>query len=390
MTSKVQTPPGTTDTPPGTAQEPPVPGGKRGPRNSSRRIPDQPCLNCGDPTTGSYCRNCGQAKRRVAVSMGSLLADVLEDQLVLSRALPRTLLYLFLRPGFLTIEYVNGRIVRYIAPFRLYLAASVAFFLLLSFFGLRAIEEGRLDDVNVKTDNGVVLNPGRDDAVAALESIDSADLPAQVRSEFAAVMQEIQEAKDSARMASADSVSAHSADADEELSDSASAALAAAGYQPWAIQMRRGVDLGASGDRLVQRVIDHYGRLPGREAFRAFSADYLEYVPHMVFLLLPVFAFLLKLLYLRRGRFYAEHFVFALHVHAFTFLIFILMFLIGKASVNSFLFLGMMFYVWLAMKRVYAQGFIRTTLKYWALGTAYVTVLCMALVGTLFVTVLLA
>ncbi|MGH7552051.1 MAG: DUF3667 domain-containing protein [Longimicrobiales bacterium] len=380
MTSKVQAPPETIESPAGTAGDPQLRGGKRGGRSSSR-IPDQPCLNCGDATPGSYCRNCGQAKRRVAVSMGSLLADVLEDQLVLSRALPRTLLYLFVRPGFLTVEYVNGRIVRYIAPFRLYLAASVAFFLLLSFYGLRAIDEGKLDDVNVKTEGGQVLDAGRSEAVAALESIDSASLPAQVRTEFAAVMQEIQEAEDSVRNASADGVRSDSVSADS--------ASAASGLQPWAISLQRDSDSSGNGARLVQRVIDRYGRLPGRDAFRAFAADFLDYVPHMVFLLLPIFALLLKLLYVRRGRFYAEHFVFALHLHAFTFLVFILMFLISDARVNSFLFLGLMLYAWLAMKRVYAQGFLRTTVKYWILGTAYVTVLCLAMVGTLFVTVLL-
>src|SRR5690606_30196862 len=101
------------------------------------RSPDEPCLNCGDSTPGRFCPTCGQRKAEVLVSVRTLLADVLEDQLVLNRALPRTLSALLFRPGLLTEEYVRGRIVRYIAPFRLYLVSSVLFFLLMSFFGLK-------------------------------------------------------------------------------------------------------------------------------------------------------------------------------------------------------------------------------------------------------------
>jgi len=89
-------------------------------RQSSRwRSPDEPCLNCGDPTYGRYCPSCGQRKLEVEVSVRTMLKDVLEDQLALSGALPRTLVSLLFRPGHLTNEYIRGRIVSYIAPFRL-------------------------------------------------------------------------------------------------------------------------------------------------------------------------------------------------------------------------------------------------------------------------------
>src|SRR5690606_29171625 len=74
----------------------------------------------------------------------TMLKDVLEDQLALSGALPRTLVSLLFRPGHLTNEYIRGRIVSYIAPFRLYLVASVVFFVLFSFFGLAALERAQV------------------------------------------------------------------------------------------------------------------------------------------------------------------------------------------------------------------------------------------------------
>lgn len=92
----------------------------------------EPCLNCGDTTPGRYCRACGQRKGEVRVSMRRLVAEVLEDQLSINSALPRTLTALFLHPGRLTAEYSRGRIASFIAPFRLYLVASLIFFLVAS------------------------------------------------------------------------------------------------------------------------------------------------------------------------------------------------------------------------------------------------------------------
>src|SRR3982751_1237473 len=101
-------------------------------RASERRTPDRPCLNCGDPTPGNFCRNCGQRKVEVHVSLGRMLMEALDDQFSLNSALPRTIGALMFRPGRLTHEYMSGRIARYIPPFRLYLVMSVLFFLALS------------------------------------------------------------------------------------------------------------------------------------------------------------------------------------------------------------------------------------------------------------------
>src|SRR5690606_10736791 len=93
-----------------------------------------PCPNCGDPTEGNYCPNCGQKRVHRRVSLRRMLAEVLEDQFALDSTLPRTLGSLLFRPGHLSSEYVGGRVNRYVPPFRLYLASSVLFFLLLTFF----------------------------------------------------------------------------------------------------------------------------------------------------------------------------------------------------------------------------------------------------------------
>jgi hypothetical protein len=72
-------------------------------------------------------------------------------------------------------------------------------------------------------------------------------------------------------------------------------------------------------DSALQRRVRRLNQLPAGEAFRRLLAELFAAIPTSMFVLLPLFALILKLLYLRTGRFYAEHFVFSLHLHAFLF-----------------------------------------------------------------------
>ena len=346
--------------------------GKASPgKGTRRRTPDQPCLNCGDPTYATYCPRCGQAKRTVNVSVGAMVMEVLEDQLILSRALPRTLLLLLTRPGRLTAEYVEGRIVRYIAPFRLYLVSSVLFFLALSFWSSRLLEDARFDDGAPDR----IGAEGADAARDAMAQIDTTDLPPEARAALATAqtaLAETEAAQDTAQAAAAERE-----------------AVAPGQLQPWARNLQVSTGNAARDSMFRARIVERYGYMPPAQALREFLPDYISYVPHTVFLLLPFFALLLKLLYVRRGRYYSEHFVFALHTHAFVFLMFLIMLLASHWIVTTALSIWIVVYIWMAMKRVYAQGWFRTTVKYWILGFVYFVLLNVALAFTIFPTLLL-
>lgn len=93
---------------------------------------------------------------------------------------------------------------------------------------------------------------------------------------------------------------------------------------------------------------------PGRLAQAV--ADYGErFVSHLgsaMFVLVPAFALWLKLVYLNRRLYYTEHLVFALHVHAFGFLMLGLMLpKVGPLAALAMLWAPV--YAWLAMRRVY-------------------------------------
>src|SRR5690606_5298065 len=150
--------------------------------------------------------------------------------------------------------------------------------------------------------------------------------------------------------------------------------------QPWARNTRSDSRFPML-DRAVQRKVEQVGHLAPREALSQVARDYVEFAPHMIFLLLPVFALLLKGLYVRTGRYYAEHFVFALHTHAFAFLTFTLVLLIPWDWIDRILLFWMVVYMWIAMRRVYRQGAVRTTLKWWVLGWSYGWVFLFGMIG---------
>jgi hypothetical protein len=141
------------------------------------------------------------------------------------------------------------------------------------------------------------------------------------------------------------------------------------------------------GKENIQRVQDDPNLL--KDAF-------LSSIPATLFVLLPIFALMLKAMYLFKRRLYMEHLIVALHSHAFLcaalLVIFLLQGLARLASGLPWLAAGlgwlelavlwwMPVYLLLAQKRIYGQGWIMTGIKYGIVGSVY---LFMVIFGALF------
>jgi len=313
--------------------------------STTRKTPDRPCLNCGDETVGMFCPRCGQRKVDVRVSLRRMLMEVMEDQLSVNSALPRTLGSLVFRPGHLTREYVQGRIVRYIPPFRLYLVSSLLFFVILPFIA---------DPSQIQTE---VEKGMRGDTVALGAG---ASTPTR-RSDTAAAPRRAVD--------------------DDEGGNNFSMNL---GFT----DTTRVPQLLRPLNRRLQRGEERLNNMPPGEAIRTLVAAFEENAPTGVFLMMPLFAFILKLLYVRRKRFYVEHFVFALHVHSFAFLMFSLMLVLRVEWLNWTMGAWFILALYLAMKRVYGQGWFRTLVKFAILSWAYFFILMVGVLATSILTVL--
>jgi hypothetical protein len=98
-------------------------GGKKKPFNHQ----GEPCKNCDTPLEGWYCYNCGQNADTHHRSILHLIWEAIEGMFHLDGRLANTLPLLFFRPGKLAKDYMEGRIVRHVPPFRTFLVALLLF-----------------------------------------------------------------------------------------------------------------------------------------------------------------------------------------------------------------------------------------------------------------------
>lgn len=326
--------------------------------------PESPaaCPNCGYPTPGAYCPTCGQRQLDRRVTLRRMIAEAVEDQFSLNATLPRTLKALLFHPGFLSREYVQGRIQRYIPPLRLYLVSSLLFFLVLSFVTHASPTGFRIDGLT-RDSTGVVLV----DSAGAVR-IDSAGVVV-VDSAGAVLV-------DSAGVVLADSTGRDGAIAAERARRSAAEAMR---RDDWVSSIRFRSPIAVLDSTVNRKLRQFQGATPG-EALRRIGDEAIRRAPTAAFLLLPVFALLLKVLYLRRRRYYVEHFVFGLHTHAFSFLL-LLPLLLVDGWIEVPLMLWMLVYFYVAMKRFYGQGWFRTLVKFSLLSFSYMIAFTFVVAG---------
>ncbi|MDR7135554.1 hypothetical protein J2X06_002763 [Lysobacter niastensis] len=172
------------------------------------------------------------------------------------------------------------------------------------------------------------------------------------------------------------------------------------GTEPWDEEANP-VTLGSAPqfvNRWLNRQIAH-----GRENIARAQKDPSLYfralvgaVPSALFLLVPVFALLLKLAYLGSGRLYLEHLVVALYSHAYLCLVMLAFFLLLvidhaiaphwagfswiSGLIGTLLWLWLPVYLLLMQKRVYGNGWPVTLLRYLVIGNLYFVLLTFAAV----------
>jgi uncharacterized protein DUF3667 len=126
---------------------------------------------------------------------------------------------------------------------------------------------------------------------------------------------------------------------------------------------------------------------------QAFGHAVFGNIPRSFFVLLPMFALLLKLFY--RSHYYIEHVVFALYYHAFVFSGFTLILIFGagnawmlrplRIAIGLAMGAWMAAYLPLALRRVYHGSWPMTLLKVVGLGVIYAMVMIAAMVVAMFV-----
>jgi hypothetical protein len=97
--------------------------------------PASQCLNCGTAVAANFCPSCGQETTLHVPSAREFLHEFIGHYVALEGKLWKSLTLLLFKPGRLTLDYLQGKRVRYVLPLRLYLTFSIIFFALFKYGG---------------------------------------------------------------------------------------------------------------------------------------------------------------------------------------------------------------------------------------------------------------
>jgi len=364
------------------AGEPPAP---EHPRRG--RAPITHCLNCETAVSGRYCHACGQETHDQSVALGTVASELASEVASFDSKLARTAVPLLFRPGFLTSEFNRGRRVRYLSPLKMYLVVSALFFFVLA--QQSAVKRMNLVKVPAVQTVGKAQQAALQSARAEISTeIAHAKTPAdraalrQAQAAITAKLAPLSPAPKPPKTAQGlsvhigpDNINAETLPATVALYDSRQAALP---------PVRR--DTGIK--RFLSRRL-----IKTRQSPQGLTQAFFDDLPRMMFVLLPAFAFLLKITYWRTKRLYVTHLIFALHTHAFVFLLLtalLLLRLIGGNFPMVIALLITVIYLFAALKTVYGQNWGRTLLAFGWLGFNYVFLLTFAFLLTLGAVFLLA
>jgi hypothetical protein len=390
------------------------------------------CENCDAQLAGEYCARCGQHAVDYRRSLWRVLIDAADSFLNWDTKFASSIWVLLVRPWKLTNDFNAGRRARYVHPLRLYLLASIAFFLMIKLAHLDPTAR-----MNLKPEDRAEIAG----ALARLTGQDSVLTPEQ-RAKVDAVRTRLTEGDgritDQERHEMKDLIGTAFASKLEDkiqqslLRQEKAQIKAALARIPEAESLPLAPVVGAEGDEnsppsrvtipkppvppAVHPLSNHEkdkaefegwlkerikGKIGGDGTRgKLFFETLRNNIPTMMLCCIPLFALVLKMLYLRQKRYYVEHLVYALHIHTFAYFGVLIITLIGmglarfsgaaQVLVCTLLAFALFGQVLFSIRHVYKQGWFFTTFKFLLGGVAYFVILIFAVGVTAFVTLLFA
>ncbi|KFN50801.1 hypothetical protein N790_04900 [Arenimonas malthae CC-JY-1] len=361
--------------------------------------PERRCQNCGVPLLGEHCYACGQPTKGLVRHFTSIIGDFMDSVFELDSRILRTLGPLLFKPGYLSLEYFAGRRVRYVSPVRLFVFLSLfAFFAAQLSFKIEkgsagegepaASQASKVGEIGRVTTVAEV-EALRDQAVAELQRArkETADVPGVGIGLDVAEKGIVNEAERRIAEIERAQAAGEPVPVPERRSDEPSMSF---NGEPWHPE-KNPIKIGFLPDAANAKLNEQAGRAQGnikriQEDPNLLKDAFLSTVPTTLFVLLPLFALLLKVAYLFKKRLYMEHLIVALHSHSFLCGALLAVLLLDAAAgwtealpwlsnplgwLEIALITWMPLYLLLMQKRVYRQGWFMTLLKYGVLGTCY-------------------
>lgn len=276
---------------------------------------DKICLNCQQEVQKRFCTNCGQENSDTRKTFQHLFYHFFEDLTHYENAFWRTIKNLLFKPAALTKEYLSGKRLSYLAPIRLYLFISFVTFLTISFFPDEATSE--------KDMFKITYEEAKEEKSASIRKI----FTLQKKGVFSKT--------------EADSLAAYTKRAEDENGINGNFHFGKKSFKNVA-EMDSIQKFGNTKDKLspltfwcFRKIVKATQYTNSTDFEKQFTKSFSQNIPKVLFIYMPIFAFILWLFHHKKRWYYFDHGIFTLHYFSFLLLLFWLLFLVDSLVLYS-------------------------------------------------------
>ncbi|MDX1627926.1 MAG: DUF3667 domain-containing protein [Fulvivirga sp.] len=397
------------------------------------------CLNCEYPLDQyyNYCPNCGQGNHDDNVSFGTLVGDFFSTYFAIDSKFGRSIKPFFIKPGYLTNRYTAGKRASYAHPIRLYLIISIFYFFTITLaakYFSKENSENYSQNYSVNTESTGKLKSLHDEVegvndstrlkiISSLSQLEKGEYIDEVagedKEELIAFIEDLDHdsqmnlrrvlgdsAADNLEIITQEKIAEEKNKMAEKAADTSKFILERISEKEIK-RLDKSYDLTDKQiyDSLQLKNLSSFEELVAKQYIRVQRADEEQVIgyitnnlPLMMLLLIPLFAVILKLLYIRRNELYIKHLVHALHLHSFAYLIYgicllLVIYALEDSTFSTFFNLGAFLlvstYAYISFLKVYKQHWFKTLIKFNIVGFAYFSIIMIFFVAEMIVSLLL-
>ncbi len=334
------------------------------------------CLNCNDKLDGNenFCPSCGQRNNVNQLSFKLFVEEFFGDVFSYDSRLWGTVFPLILKPGKVAYEFVSGRRKKLVNPFRTYLTVSLIFFLVLGM--MKTFDEYNGDGTSNENSSFLNFNVNDDDLTSAQKDSIVALALSNVKNSASIDIDSV---------LTTNNINIDSIDTDKMSVDSLKNIVKSS--SPFVKKVTEFYEYHElHKDHAPVQAFDSLGykntflnRFYYDKSISVYKIKndktggivdkFISGLSIAIFLFLPIFALIFKLIYIRRKYTYMEHMVFVFYTQSVFFLLMLLFLIVysiwnGNDSLIGIFFLLFAVYIYLAMKKFYNQGWFKTFIKF--------------------------
>jgi hypothetical protein len=311
------------------------------------------CLNCGATLKGKFCYDCGQENLEIKESFGHMMNHAISDYFHFDDQFFHTLKPLFLKPGFLTNEYMIGRRARYLHPVKMYIFISLVYFVILFQTGHNL----------VKVNHTAGSAPQSNSVQLLIDSIaKDPNIPSYAKK---GIINELKKDDEKDSKDTVDNTEKYflSPKANESSYDAYIQV-----QQKLPENKRDGLLL-----RLYNKKAFAYKQEYGSRTKEVIMEQFKHNVPKMMFLMLPLCALIVMIAFWNNKKYYVEYLIYSFHLHCFIFLFLTIIMILEwiyptswtavTGWINFLATIIITWYIYKSLKVVYQRSTFRTITK---------------------------